>query len=62
MNHLSQMTNEELALSYVEGNNRAFDELLRRTQAELFSYILFVVRDQEMANASSIKKQKLLIC
>ena len=44
------MTNEELALSYVEGNNRAFDELLRRTQAELFSYILFVVRDQEMAN------------
>ena len=50
MNHLSQMTNEELALSYVEGNNRAFDELLRRTQAELFSYILFVVRDQEMAN------------
>ncbi len=47
---LSQMTNEELALSYVEGNNRAFDELLRRTQSSLFSYILFVVRDQETAN------------
>ena len=44
------MTNEELALSYVEGNNRAFDELLRRTQSSLFSYILFVVRDQETAN------------
>ena len=50
MNQLSQMSNEELALSYVEGNNRAFDELLRRTQGELFSYILFVVRDQETAN------------
>ena len=50
MNNFSQMTNEELALSYVEGNNRAFDELLRRTQSELFSYILCVVHDVEMAN------------
>ncbi|MBO6287375.1 MAG: sigma-70 family RNA polymerase sigma factor [Prevotella sp.] len=50
MNSFSQMTNEELALSYVEGNNRAFDELLRRTQSELFTYILCVVHDEEMAN------------
>ncbi len=37
-------------MSYVEGNNRAFDELLQRTQSALFSYILCVVRDQEVAN------------
>lgn len=44
------MTDEELALQYVGGNNRAFDELLARNQSKLFTYIMFVVRDQELAN------------
>lgn len=44
------MTDEELAISYVQGNNRAFDELLSRNQSKLFSYILFVVRDEDKAN------------
>lgn len=44
------MTDEELALSYIDGNNRAFDLLLSRNQPKLFSYILFVVRDQDLAN------------
>lgn len=44
------MTDEELALQYVEGNNRAFDELLARNQSKLFTYIMFVVRDQDLAN------------
>lgn len=44
------MTDEELALSYIEGDNRAFDLLLERNQAKLFSYILFVVRDPDKAN------------
>lgn len=44
------MTDEELALLYVEGDNRAFDELLSRNQTKLFTYIMFVVRDQETAN------------
>lgn len=35
---------------YVEGNNRAFDELLSRNQKKLFQYISFVVRDPELAN------------
>ena len=43
------MTDEELALSYVDGNNRAFDLLLSRNQSKLFSYILFVVHDRETA-------------
>ena len=50
MEYLNQMTDEELALSYVDGNNKAFDELLARTQGKLFSYILFVVRDEDKAN------------
>lgn len=44
------MTDEELALLYVDGDNKAFDELLARNQSKLFTYIMFVVRDQETAN------------
>lgn len=43
------MTDEELALSYAGGNNRAFDLLLSRNQSRLFSYILFVVHDRDTA-------------
>ncbi|MGN0069994.1 MAG: sigma-70 family RNA polymerase sigma factor [Prevotella sp.] len=49
MKKFHDMTDEELALSYAAGNNRAFDLLLSRNQSKLFSYILFVVRDRDMA-------------
>ena len=49
MKNLQDMTDEELALSYADGNNRAFDLLLLRKQSKLFSYILFVVHDRETA-------------
>lgn len=44
------MTDEELALRYVDGDNDAFDELLARNQQKLFDYIMFMVHDQEQAN------------
>lgn len=50
MENISRLTDEELAISYVRGNNRAFDELLSRNQSKLFSYVLFVVRDEDKAN------------
>ena len=50
MKNLLDMTDGELALSYTNGSNRAFDILLERNQSRLFSYILFVVRDREQAN------------
>jgi len=50
MEHLNEMTDEQLALSYIEGDNRAFDLLLSRTQSKLFTYIMFVVRDHDMAD------------
>ncbi len=50
MNELNEMTDEQLALSYINGNNRAFDLLLSRTQSKLYSYILFVVRDRDKAD------------
>ena len=50
MKNLNDMSDEELALSYIEGNNRAFDLLLSRNQSKLFSYILFVVRNRDTAD------------
>lgn len=47
---LRSMTDEQLALAYVEGNNSAFDLLLERNKTKLFSYILFVVRNRDLAN------------
>ena len=35
---------------YVGGDNRAFDELLTRNQQKLYNYIMFVVRDPEVAD------------
>ena len=50
MMKLNEMTDEELAMSYVGGNNMAFDLLLDRNQSNLFSYILFIVHDRDVAN------------
>lgn len=50
MENLNLMTDEELAIMYVDGDNKAFDLLLSRNKEKLFTYILFVVRDREMAN------------
>jgi len=50
MKNLNEMTDEQLALSYIEGSNDAFDLLLSRNQSKLFSYILFVVRDRDAAD------------
>ena len=50
MKEFEGMTNEALALLYVGGNNKAFDELLTRTQSSLFAYIMFVVRNEDVAN------------
>lgn len=50
MNKLTRFTDEELVQMYVQGNNRAFDELLARTQTGIFSYIIFIVHNEEVTN------------
>lgn len=49
MNDLTKLTDEQLAMLYIDGNNRAFDMLLSRNQSRLFSYIIFVVKDRDVA-------------
>ncbi len=50
MKQFEDLTDEQLAILYVKGNNSAFDELLTRTQTKLFTYIMFVVRDHDLAD------------
>ena len=47
---LCSMTDEELVVMYVHGENLAFDELLRRHQQFIYSYILYTVRDNGLAD------------
>ena len=42
MKKLNEMSDEALALSYVNGNNRAFDVLLSRNQSKIYAYILWI--------------------
>ena len=49
MKKFEDLTDEQLAILYVKGNNSAFDELLSRTQSKLFTDIMFVVRDHDLA-------------
>lgn len=49
MEHLNQLTDDMLVALYSKGDNKAFDELLARYQAKIFNYILFIVRNQELA-------------
>lgn len=49
MDILFTMTDEELVASYAEGNNDAFDVLMDRHQQSLFSYILYIARNRELA-------------
>ena len=50
MNDLSAMTDHELVVLYEKGNDSAFDILLDRHQAYIYSYILFLVKDSDVAN------------
>ncbi len=50
MSTFKEMTNEQLALLYIDGNNKAFDELLARIQDKIFSYVYYLTKDEDMAN------------
>ena len=50
MSTFESMSDEQLALAYIDGNNRAFDELLSRNQEKIFTYIMYVVKDEDLAN------------
>lgn len=50
MQNLTKLADEELVKAYANGNNIAFDILLRRHESRLFSYILRIVKSKETAD------------
>lgn len=50
MKNVKALTDDELVGLYAEGNNEAFDTLLNKYQSRLFSYIDYVVRNEDVAN------------
>lgn len=49
MNQLKSLTDETLVGLYVEGNNEAFNVLLRRYESKVITYIMFIVQNREIA-------------
>lgn len=43
------LTDDQLVATYAKGNNEAFDELLNRHQSRVFSYILHIVKNRDLA-------------
>ena len=50
MNNLKALADDTLVSLYADGNNEAFDELLSRYQSKLYTYIYYIVHDEEIAN------------
>ena len=49
MSNLNTLADDMLVSLYLEGNNKAFDELLNRHKERLYSYIYFIVRSRDVA-------------
>ena len=49
MDNLETMTDEMLVALYAKGTNQAFDILLERYKDKLYSYIYFIVRNEDLA-------------
>ena len=50
MTNLQQYTDEVLVSMYASGNNSAFDVLLERYKDRLYSYILYIVHNNDVAD------------
>ncbi len=49
MQVLKKLTDDQLVLQYAKGSNEAFDVLLSRHQSRVFSYILHIVKNRDLA-------------
>ena len=49
MQVLKTFTDDQVVAQYAKGNNQAFDELLTRHQSRVFSYILHIVKNRDLA-------------
>lgn len=47
---LKKLTDDQLVNAYAEGNNTAFDILLSRYQSRVYTYILHIVKNKDLAD------------
>ncbi|MBD5263911.1 MAG: sigma-70 family RNA polymerase sigma factor [Bacteroides sp.] len=50
MTNKISMTDEQLVKAYAQGNNEAFDILLKRHQDRIYNYILRIIKNEDIAN------------
>ena len=50
MQTMTKLTDDQLVSAYAKGDNKAFDVLLRRHQTRVFSYILHIVKNKDVAD------------
>jgi RNA polymerase sigma-70 factor (ECF subfamily) len=50
MDNYSAMTDEQLVVLYTNGNNTAFDTLLERHKRHIYAYIIYTVKDTDLAD------------
>ena len=50
MTNKLSMTDEQLVKAYAQGNNEAFDILLKRHQDRIYNYILRIIKNEDIAN------------
>lgn len=50
MAKILSMTDEQLVRAYAQGDNEAFDTLLKRHQERIFNYILRIIKNEDIAN------------
>ena len=46
----TKLTDQELVKAYVDGDNEAFDVLLERYKSKVYSYILHIVKNKDVAD------------
>lgn len=50
MKNLTKLTDEELVKLYALGNNKAFELLIQRNQDRVYRYILFITKNNDLAD------------
>jgi RNA polymerase sigma factor (sigma-70 family) len=50
MDMIKSMTDEQLICQFASGNNQAFDVLLNRHKNRIYTYILLIVRNRDLAD------------
>lgn len=50
MQKMTKLTDEQLVVAYANGDNKAFDTLLKRHENRVFSYIFYIVKNKDLAD------------